>query len=224
MLELFSSNEYYQLPSFEVAIFSLLLSFVLSTLIAFTYQLTRREQGYSKNFFQAIVLSSVITSTVMMAIGDSIARGLGILGAIAIIRFRARVNNPRNIIFIFAGLMVGVATGIYGYAVAVAGTIIFCSVAFLLKFSGYGLPLIRENRISIDTELTLSEDQVLKAFQPYCEKCHISRVSKTKKERRFVLRVTLKKETNRLTLTDHILAIEGFKSINISVRENAEQV
>ena len=79
MFELFTSREYYEFPSFQTAVFSILLSFVLSTVVAFTYQFTDRGQGFSRNFFQAIVLGSMVTSMVLMAIGDSIARGLGIL-------------------------------------------------------------------------------------------------------------------------------------------------
>ena len=136
--ELFGRSQYYDFPSFEVAVYSLLLAFVLSTVIGLTYRLTFEGNRFPKHFFQAIVLSSTVTSMVIMAVGDNLAAGFGIIGAVAIIRFRTMVRDPRNIIFIFASLSVGVATGVYGYAIALSGTMIFCTVAVLLNYSPFG--------------------------------------------------------------------------------------
>ena len=136
--ELFGRSQYYDFPSFEVAVYSLLLAFVLSTVIGLTYRLTFEGNRFPKHFFQAIVLSSTVTSMVIMAVGDNLAAGFGIIGAVAIIRFRTMVRDPRNIIFIFASLSVGIATGVYGYAIALSGTMIFCTVAVLLNYSPFG--------------------------------------------------------------------------------------
>lgn len=127
--------EYYDYPSFGVALYSLLLALVLSTLIAYTYRFTYALEEYSRNFFQAIVLSPLVTSMIMMAVGNNLAVGFGIIGAVAIIRFRTNIQNPRNIVFIFASLSVGIACGAHGYAVALAGSLIFIATAFLLHFS-----------------------------------------------------------------------------------------
>jgi uncharacterized membrane protein YhiD involved in acid resistance len=224
MLELFTSREYYEFPSFETAIFSLLLSFVLSTILALTYQITDRGQGYSRNFFQAIVLGSMVTSMVLMAIGDSIARGLGIIGAIAIIRFRARVNSPRNILFIFAALSIGIATGVYGYRIAIAGTLSFCVVAFLLSFSGYGLALVHENRLNIVADLNINMEQMNRLIHELCEKSYLVRMEKTKKEIRLRYRITIKKEISRESLINQMHSIEGVTNIRVSVGENTDAV
>ncbi len=138
MLENLFGADYYAFPSFEVALYSLMLSFVLSTLIGLTYRFTYSEDRFPRHFFHAIVLSSTVSAMVIMAVGDNLAAGFGIIGAIAIIRFRTLIRDPRNIIFIFASLSVGIATGVYGYAIAVAGTLIFCLVAVLLHYSPFG--------------------------------------------------------------------------------------
>ena len=95
MFEDLAVDRFYEFPSFEVALFSILLSFVLSSAISFTYHLT--NQGtLSRNFVQAMMLSSIVTCMVIMAVGNNIAAGFGIMGAIAIVRFRLRVENPRK--------------------------------------------------------------------------------------------------------------------------------
>ena len=224
MFELFTSREYYEFPSFETAIYSFLLSFVLSTIIAFTYQVTERSEGYSRNFFQALILSSMVTAMILMAIGDSIARGLGILGAIAIIRFRARIRSPRNIIFIFAALSVGIATGVYGYRIAIAGTISFCIVALLIKFSGYGASLKYENQVNLTAELNVSESAIEEILKQSCLRHFQTRLEKSKKELRLRYRITMKKEISKQELTDKLLTIEGVNTLRITVEENAADV
>jgi uncharacterized membrane protein YhiD involved in acid resistance len=224
MFELFTSREYYEFPSFETAIFSLLLSFTLSTVLAVTYQLTNRGQGYSRNFFQAIILGSMVTSMVLMAIGESIARGLGIIGAIAIIRFRARVDNPRNILFIFTALSIGIATGVYGFRIAIAGTLSFCTIAYLISFTGYGASLVRENSLNIVAELTLNIEQFEQQINNLCDKYYLVRIEKTKKEIRMRYRITVKKEITQQFLTNQLHSIEGINNIRISVGENTDAV
>ncbi len=138
MFDLFlEGNKYYDYPSFEVAIFSLLLALALSTVMAFTYRMTFGDDHFSKSLFQGMILSSLVTSMIMMAVGSNLAVGFGIVGAVAIIRFRTNIQSPRNIVFMFAALSIGIATGVYGYAVALAGTSIFCITAVLLYFSNY---------------------------------------------------------------------------------------
>ncbi len=128
---------YYDFPSLEVAIFSLLLAFTLSSAIALTYHFTFQGSNFPNYFFQAIVLSSIVTSMIIMSVGNNLAVGFGIIGAVAIIRFRTLVSDPRNIIFMFAGISVGITTGVYGYAVSVSGTLFFCLAAIILRFSRY---------------------------------------------------------------------------------------
>ena len=115
MLESFLEGvNYYDFPSLEVAIFSLLLAFTLSSAIALTFHFTFQGSHFPNYFFQAIVLSSIVTSMIIMSVGNNLAVGFGIIGAVAIIRFRTLVSDPRNIIFMFAGISVGITTGVYG--------------------------------------------------------------------------------------------------------------
>ena len=112
-----------------------LVSFVLSSLIALIYQKTSRELESPRYFIQSLILVSIPVATVMQAIGDSLARGLGMLGALAIIRFRTTLRNPRNMVFMFTSISVGIAAGVYGITIAVIGTLAFCFVVLLIHYS-----------------------------------------------------------------------------------------
>ena len=118
--------------------YTLLLAFVLSSIIGWTYERTFLGLSYSRNYVQALVLSSVVAATVMQAIGDNVGRGLGMLGALSIVRFRTSFKDPRDIMFIFAALGAGIGCGVYAWGAAVGGTLAFCVVAFLLSRTGLG--------------------------------------------------------------------------------------
>jgi len=132
-----SSSSFYEIPSFVVAVYSILLALVLSTTLALTYRYTFQGDSFPNNFFQAIVLSSTVSTMVMMAVGDNLAVGFGVLGAVSIIRFRTIIRNTRNIIFTFASLSVGIATGVLGYAIAISGTLIMCLTVICCMLGKY---------------------------------------------------------------------------------------
>ena len=118
--------------------YTLILTFILSSVIAWTYEKTFLGLSYSRNFVQAIVLSAVVAATVMQAIGDNVGRGLGMMGALSVVRFRTSFKDPRDIMFVFASLGAGIGCGVYAWGAAVGGTIAFSAVAFLLSRTGLG--------------------------------------------------------------------------------------
>src|SRR5688572_22823096 len=137
MFELFPDQPAYEYSQMVNILYAFVWAFVLSGTIATTHRLTFTGDQYPKNFFQSLILGSIVTTMVMMAIGDSLARGLGVFGAMAIIRFRTRIDDPRDVLFLFAALSTGLAIGVYGFTIAFAGTVLFCIVAFILHVSPF---------------------------------------------------------------------------------------
>ena len=135
MIDYFSFQAGTEYPTLLAVLYTVLLSFLLSTSVALTYYFTTPKNKKVQDFFHALILSSIVASTVMQAIGDSMAIGLGMLGALAIIRFRTNLENPRDIIFMFATLAAGLACGVYGFVIALVGTAGFCIAAWILRFT-----------------------------------------------------------------------------------------
>jgi len=118
--------------SFLSVLGSLLLTFVLTFIYTAVYQKTFSGFSYSRTFMQSLILGSIVCCGLVMAIGDNLARGLGIMGTLTIIRFRTLVRDPRDAMFLFACLATGIACGAGMITVAVAMTIIFNGIVFLL--------------------------------------------------------------------------------------------
>ena len=124
--------------AFKAAGLSLLLAFGLTQALGAVYVWTFRGMSYSQGLVHAIVLGSIIACMLMLAIGNSIAAGLGIAGGLAIIRFRTALRDPRDMMFVFAGLGAGIASGLGAHAAAVSGTLLFCVAVVLLTVTEFG--------------------------------------------------------------------------------------
>ncbi|MES2706197.1 MAG: DUF4956 domain-containing protein [Verrucomicrobiota bacterium] len=116
---------------------SLCIAFVLAMMIANVYRWTHQGFSYQRSFIHTVVLACLVISIMIMAIGNNMARGLGILGAMAFVRFRTPIRDPRDIIFIFASLAVGVSCGAQVFMVAILGTLFFSGVAIFLAWSPF---------------------------------------------------------------------------------------
>jgi uncharacterized membrane protein YhiD involved in acid resistance len=121
----------------EQIIAALLIAFVLTSAVATVYRWTFQSLSYSRSFIHTMILSSMVVTMIIMAVGNSLARGLGILGSLAIVRFRTPVRDTRDMTFLFACLGIGVACGSAVYGVAVIGAVMFSAAAVMLHWSPF---------------------------------------------------------------------------------------
>lgn len=119
-------------------VLSLLLAFVLGQAMAWVYYATHSGLSYSRNFVQSLVLITVVIAMVMAVVANSLVTAVGLMGALAIIRFRNILKDTRDIAFVFCALAIGMACGSGRYAVAVVGTLILGSIAWYLHRFGFG--------------------------------------------------------------------------------------
>jgi len=209
-------------PTVVMSIYTVTISFILSVMIAFTYEKTFRGLSYSINYVQALVLSPIVAATVMQAIGDSLATGLGMMGALAIIRFRTSLKDPRDIIFMFAALASGIACGVNGYSIALVGTIGFCLVAFLLYFSPFGHVnnfdgMLRFNLVN-DQEIITSLETILKS---YCKVFALISLREMSQGKRidYAYQIKLKKGKEKNVMVKSLSQIDSIANISLMLQE-----
>lgn len=214
-------------PTLITIIYTVLLAFMLSTLIAVTYEKTFRGLSYSRNFIQALVLASIVAATVMHAIGDSLARGLGMLGALAIIRFRTNLRDARDIIFMFASLAAGIACGVSGFGIAIVGTLGFCLVAGILYFSPFGQPsyfdgMLRFN-IENDPESKSNLEDIL---HDYCKTFALVTLRDMAQGKRldYAYHVKLKPGKSKADFIEELKKIGTIKGVNLLLQETTVEL
>jgi len=216
MLELFPDQPVYEYPQLINITYSFLWAFLLASLIAITHRLTFTGDHYPKNFFQSLILGAVVTTLVMMAIGDSLARGLGVFGAMAIIRFRTRIDDPRDVLFLFAALSTGLAIGVYGFTISFVGSVLFCLVAVLLYFSPFK-SYTHHSHLFFTLEDVEKLETVLAVVGTHCREYHVITMLINKENAmRYHYGISLKPTSSKEVLMQALQKVEGIKQPKIS--------
>ncbi len=219
MLELFPDQPVYEYPQLINITYSFLWAFLLASIIAITHKLTFTGDYYPKNFFQSLILGSVVTTLVMMAIGDSLARGLGVFGAMAIIRFRTRIDDPRDVLFLFAALSTGLAIGVYGFTISFVGSILFCLVAVLLHISPFR-SYAHHSHLFFTLEHTDRLEAVLEVVKAFCKEHRVITMLVNKENAmRYHYAISLKSGVSKPDLMNALKKVEGIKQPKISSNE-----
>jgi len=227
-------------PPFFRVLITVVFAFFLSSLITITYELTTKGVYKNAHFQQSMALISIVAATVMQAIGDSLARGLGMLGALAIIRFRTVLDDPRNIAFMFASLAAGISCGVFGFTIALTGTIIFCLAAFILGISPYSnpneligtlklqMPKNDQQRAIIESVLDgfckyeLNQLRYLnpKSVNKYTEEgIKIREVISREDIQEFTYLIRLKDKSSITQLNSRLLALEGLEQLRLNFQK-----
>jgi hypothetical protein len=111
---------------------ALLVAAVLGAALA----LRPRRRGTpprSSPVIQTQIILAVVGALVMIVVGSSLARAFGIVGAANLIRYRAKIEDPKDAVVMLATLSLGLATGVGLYAVAGFATVFLLVVLWLVE-------------------------------------------------------------------------------------------
>jgi uncharacterized membrane protein YhiD involved in acid resistance len=158
----------------DQALLGLLLAFILGQVAAWTYMYTHTGLSYSSAFVQSIVLLTVLISMSMMVIGSNIVIAFGLIGALAVIRFRNILKDTRDTAFIFFALVIGMATGTGSIHLALLGTVVFCLLLLYLHWTNFGQMNMGDGfvRIHLDSS-ECRRDSAQRVLERYCRAIHL---------------------------------------------------
>ena len=87
------------------------LSFALSLYIILVYRLVYSGVLYSRRFALSLMILSLVTSVVILAISSNVVLSLGMVGALSIVRFRTAVKDFMDTVFMFWAIVNGIICG-----------------------------------------------------------------------------------------------------------------
>ena len=150
---------------------NLVISLICGLLISLFYRLTYRGPGMSYSFINSLIVLSIITSVVIMVIGNNLARAFGLVGAMSIIRFRTAIKETQDIIFIFFALSIGMASGVGLHALALASTVFIGLILFVLTKTNAASPTKKDFLLQFlfQTNGGYDEAPFLSVFQKFCK-------------------------------------------------------
>ncbi len=104
---------------------------VIGLFIFVIYKKTFTGVMYSTGFAMSLVGLSLVTTLVIMAVTSNVVLSLGMVGALSIVRFRAAIKEPMEIVFLFWALAVGIVIGAGMIPLAVIGSVIIGAILVL---------------------------------------------------------------------------------------------
>ena len=100
-------------------IYAILISAILAFVIKKVYIFSSQTLSNKEYFSELFIPLSIVTCLVITVIKFSLALSLGLVGALSIVRFRAAIKEPEELIYLFLIIGIGLACGANQFLVAI---------------------------------------------------------------------------------------------------------
>ena len=113
-------------------------SLLCAAIISWTYRASYQGVLYQKSFNLSLILICLVTTSVIMVISGNLVLSLGMVGALSIVRFRAAIKDPLDIVYMFWAVAIGIANGVANIKVSLTATIVISILIILLNRLPFG--------------------------------------------------------------------------------------
>ena len=217
-----NQNIQIDIPGFVLSLIcaSILSFFVQLFYIRYSSTLSNKKE-FSKNF----VILAVTTCIVIMIVKSSLALSLGLVGALSIVRFRAAIKEPEELVYLFLIIAIGLGCGANQLKITIIG-IIFALVLIIiysryLKNSNNQIEKIINLGVIIEQDI--SDHQINELIDEIREiSDELSFISMSRTINNTTINLDVKpKEFNQLTLlSEHIK--KKFKDSKVVMAHNED--
>ena len=114
------------------AVLALPFAATLGAVLAFRPR-RRGTPPRSAPVIQTQIILAVVGSVVMLIVGASLARAFGIVGVASLIRYRTKVDDPKDASVMLGCLTVGLASGVELYGLAAFSTVFMLGLLWIVE-------------------------------------------------------------------------------------------
>ena len=220
----------YQTPDtvlWQAALLAILVSYLFSQAIAFAYMLTHQGISYSRSFVVSLVAAGLVATVLMLAIGNNLARGLGIVGTLALIRFRMQMHDSLDMLYVFAAFAAGVAAGTGNLATGGIGTLAFILIIGTLQVTGFGSRHRHDGVLRVQLPPSdESEGALISSLKSHCRQFAAITVREVAQGRELerIYQITLRNPGKEALLVKDVASIQGARGVSIAMQEATHEV
>ena len=120
--------------SYSNFIIAILVSAFLALIIKSAYIKLSRSLNDREYFSDIFIPLAIITTLVITVIKFSLALSLGLVGALSIVRFRAAIKEPEELVYLFFIIGIGLANGANQFLVSIICTFFIIIILFSKKY------------------------------------------------------------------------------------------
>jgi len=133
--------------SYQEILISIFLAAICSAFIKYIYVKYSYSLSNKIVFSDIFILLSTVTCIVITIVKFSLALSLGLVGALSIVRFRAAIKEPEELVYLFLIIAIGLGAGAGQYKATIMLTIFSIIVIYFQNF------LKKSNKIIVDTNI-----------------------------------------------------------------------
>lgn len=209
-------KEFFINSSVEISLTNFLTAIFISTFLAYiikkVYLYSSQSLSNKEYFSDLFVPLSIITCLVITVIKFSLALSLGLVGALSIVRFRAAIKEPEELIYLFLIIGIGLASGANQFMVAIIATVAISIILVLFSLSRRGkynnTEKISTNIVQIEVKnKQVSVKKILEMLQKNCEHVNLKSSNLSDNLETYVFWVEIKNKSSLLK------SIETFKKV-----------
>ena len=168
------------IPFLQSIVFASILCFLIQIVyIKFSNSLSNKYE-FSKNF----IVLGLATTLIITIVKSSLALSLGLVGALSIVRFRAAIKEPEELVYLFLVISTGLGCGAGQVKITIIG--IIASLFILIIFSLFWNRKNKDNHNLINASIVLEKiisdkelDELTKVISKYCKEVKFISLSST---------------------------------------------
>ena len=88
---------------------------------------------------QTQIILAVVGAIIMLVVGASLARAFGIVGVASLIRYRSKIEDPKDAVVMLSALAVGLAAGVGLYALTIFSTAFLVAALWVIESFDEGM-------------------------------------------------------------------------------------
>ncbi len=188
---------------------TLLVTAVIGMYIFLVYYASTKKSFYQKSFNISLVLISVITAAIVLAMQSNLVISLGMVGALSIVRFRTAIKDPTDLVFLFWAISVGIICGANLYFIAIIASLAVSIGLFALTFTPVGTAA---SLLVISLKSGTEEKEILDAVNGHSKVCNVRSRTVTGEDKRMIVEC---KPSDEDELVKKISAINGVFGVTL---------
>ena len=177
-----------------------ILCFILRELyIRFSSSLSNKDE-FSKNF----IILGITTCIVITIVKSSLALSLGLVGALSIVRFRAAIKEPEELVYLFLVISIGLGNGAGQTKITLVGTLLASLI--IIIFSKIKIKKSLSNLESTQISITINNEMTNVKIE--------NLINQIKKETLSIDLVSLNKSKKIMIMNFNVI-LKNFNKLNV---------
>ena len=192
--------------SFLDASIALLLAFFTGLFIHQIYRKSFSGVLYSRPFSTSLILLTMLTTFIILAVTSNVVLSLGMVGALSIVRFRTAIKDPLDLVFLFWSLGAGIVLGAGMVPLALMGSFLIGLVLlFFVRKEGHDTAYI----LILDLMNESSEVETLSYLKKEIDRLNLKSKTLTMDHMEIIYEIRLKNQN-----TSFINEMNSMKGVN----------